>query len=141
MDANRFIKLIEEQADRITDYWLRDVRRHPTTPSYHRLPEEDIRSQAYFIYRNLGLWVGKGRKEEIARYFQQWGHKRRQEGVRISEAVNALILARRHLWLFVDTHTDFGRVLDLYQALDLVNEVILVFDRAIYYTILGYEQP
>ena len=58
---------------------------------------------------------------------------------RLNGVVNALILARRHLWLFVDTHTDFSRAIDLYQALEMVNRVILVFDRAIYYAILGYE--
>ena len=79
-------------------------------------------------------------KEEIAEHYTALGAQRKREGFKASEVIQALIIIRRHLWLKILAEGFIDNVLELNQALALNNRVILFFDRAIHYTIKGYEE-
>jgi hypothetical protein len=68
------------------------------------------------------------------------GAQRREEGFSLAEVIQALIIARRHIWLKVQSEGFLDTILDLNQAMELSNRVVLFFDRAIVYTAVGYEQ-
>jgi hypothetical protein len=52
----------------------------------------------------------------------------------------ALILLKRYLWLEVLSEGFVSSNLELYQVLELNNRVVLYFDRAVYFTIAGYQE-
>ncbi|HOI45215.1 MAG TPA: hypothetical protein PLX50_06355, partial [Candidatus Aminicenantes bacterium] len=58
----------------------------------------------------------------------------------LSEIIQSLCLIRRHLWLKVESEGLIDTALELYQAIDLYNRVMVFFDRALYYAALGYEE-
>ncbi len=68
------------------------------------------------------------------------GRQRHGEGFALSEVLEALILTRRHLWLLVLSEAFLDTALDLQQALDLNARAVLFFDRAMYFTALGFEE-
>jgi hypothetical protein len=68
------------------------------------------------------------------------GGQRRKEGFALSEVISALIVTRRHIWLKVLSDGVLDTALHLNQALELNNRVLLYFDRAIYYSAVGYER-
>ena len=139
--SHKLVSLIESNADKITKAWLREVKERKETPTYARHDEERLYHRAFRVYRHLGEWISRERsKEDVADHYLKLGQRRREQGFALSEVVAALIIARRMLWVHVLTDAFLDTALDLNQALELSNRVVLFFDRATYYVSLGYEQ-
>ncbi|MBA7705855.1 hypothetical protein ES703_114695 [subsurface metagenome] len=135
------MNLIERNADKLSENLTRDLRQHATTPTYHTYDEKELYERAFNVYSNLGKWISRETtKEDIARYYMTLGAQRKKEGFALSEVIQALTIARRHIWLKVQSEGFLDTILDLNQAIELSNRVVLFFDRAIYYTAFGYEQ-
>lgn len=138
--SRRLVNLIESHADELSRNLLLDLKRHVSTPTYHKYDKRELYERAFNVYSHLGKWISQETsKEEIAKHYTALGKKRRREGFALSEVIQALIMTRRHLWLKVMEEGFLDTMLDLNQALELSNRVILFFDRAIYYTAAGYE--
>lgn len=138
--SRKLIELIEKDADRLTKCWLADVRKHPDTITYHRFDEKMLYERAHKVYSQIGKWVSRETsKEDIARFYTALGKERREEGFPLAEVVYALQLTKRHLWLKVLSDGMLDSAMDLIKALELNNRVVLFFDRAIFYTTVGYE--
>lgn len=139
MLTRRFIKMIETRADKVAKLWLKEVKQSKYTPTYHHFPEELLFERAMAVYERLGYWLSpETKKEEIRHFYMNLGHRRFQEGFRLEEVVMAIILLKRYLWLEVMSEGLTSTNLELYQALELNNQVVLYFDRAIYYTTVGF---
>jgi hypothetical protein len=139
--SRKLVEMIERDAGALAKKWLEDVRRRPETPTYHTFDPDELYRRAHLVYSQLGKWVSyETSKEEIATHYNALGAQRRKEGFALSEVVHALIITRRYIWLKVLADGFLETALELHQGLDLVNRVILFFDRAIYYTAKGYEK-
>lgn len=137
----RLVKLIESHADELSRNLLRDLRKRDSTSTFHTYDEKEIYERAFNVYSHLGKWISRETtKEEIAKRYTALGAKRRKEGFALSEIIQALIMTRRHLWLKVLAEGFLDTALDLNQALDLNNRVMLFFDRAIFYIAVGYQR-
>ena len=138
--SDKLIKLIERDADQLTKNWLSNVQNHPTTPTYHTYDKEKLYERAFRVYSQLGKWISRETsKEDIEKYYTAIGKQRRKEGFALSEVIQALIITRRHVWLKVLSEGFLDTVLDHHQALELNNRVVLFFERAIFFTSVGYE--
>ena len=139
--SDKLIKLIERDADQLTNNWLSNVQNHPTTPTYHTYDQNKLYQRAFRVYSQLGKWISRETsKEDIEKYYTALGKQRCKEGFALSEVIQALIITRRHVWLKVLSEGLLDTVLDHHQALELNNRVVLYFDRAIFFTSLGYEK-
>jgi hypothetical protein len=139
--SSRLVELIENHAEEITKTLIVDVRQHSGTPTYHTYDEKELFDRAFRVYSHLGEWISREKsKEEVAQHYKALGAQRREEGFALAEVIQALIMARRHIWLKIMSEGVVTTVLDMNQAMELNNRVVLFFDRAIYYTSLGYEQ-
>ena len=139
--SDKLIKLIERDADQLTNNWLNNVQNHPTTPTYHAYDKKKLYQRAFRVYSQLGKWISRETsKEDIEKYYTTLGKQRSKEGFALSEVIQALIITRRHVWLKVLSEGLLDTVLDHHQALELNNRVVLYFDRAIFFTSLGYEK-
>ena len=140
--SHKLVALIESNADKITKAWLKEVKDRKETPTYAQHDEERLYHRAFRVYRHLGEWISRERsKEEIARHYLDLGRRRKRQGFALSEVVAALIIARRMLWVHVLTDAFLETALEMNQALELSNRVVLFFDRATYYASRGYEEP
>ncbi|MFC2160889.1 hypothetical protein ACFLRW_04110 [Acidobacteriota bacterium] len=137
--SRRLVNLIENDAEHMTLKWLEDVKMRIKTPTYHTFNEKDLFNTAYKVYKNLGKWISwETTKDHIAAEYMAHGARRRDQEFELSEVVQALILMRRHLWQKVLDDGLLDTALDMYQAMDLNRQVVRYFDRAIYFTIVGY---
>jgi len=133
------VGLIENNADELTKKWMRIVRSHPDTPTYHQYPENKLYDRAFSVYSQLGKALSsETTKEEIKKQYMSLGAQRRIEGFKLSELVQALIITRRVLWLKIQSDGLLNSAMDLTLALELSNHVILFFDRAIFFATKGY---
>jgi hypothetical protein len=134
------VDLVEHNADTLTKRWLADVKKHPGTTTYHTFDEKKLYKRAFSVYSQFDKWMSnETSKEDIKKIFMALGKRRREEGFALSEVIQALTITRRHLWLLVRSEGLMDTALDLYQAIDLINRSVLFFDRAIYFTAVGYE--
>jgi len=56
------------------------------------------------------------------------------------EAVYALIMMRRYVWLYAETSDLFNTTSDMYMVLQSTNRILLLFDYAVYIVIDKYEK-
>jgi len=139
--SEKLVTLIEQNADSLTKEWLEDIRKHPDTPMYQKFNPTELYRRCYTVYSQLGKWLShETPKQEIADYYIPLGKQRRKEGFSLSEVIQALIMIRRRLWLRVISEGLLDTALELHRAMELNNRVVLYFDRAIFFTAVGYEK-
>ena len=142
MISQKLVQLVEDNAERIAQKWCGVVKSHPATPAYHSLSERECLYQAKSIYLRLGhLLDYETPREELNQYLVGFAEKRLDESLPLPDVIYALILMRRHLWLFAEQEA-MGEydALGLHKALEFNNRVILIFDRAIHIVIQRYEK-
>ena len=137
--ASRLIKIIEKNSDVIADRWVEDVITLPYTRSYWNIPHDVLHERAESVCSRMGYYLGRRLpKERLASFYRKMGKARRSEGHPVEDVIMALFLLKRNIWLFVLQEGLLTTNLELYQALELNNRVVLYFDRAIYYVAQGY---
>jgi hypothetical protein len=141
MLSQKFVELIEKNADSIAKEWLKDVTHNAYTPTYHTFDPDRLYERAFSMYKWLGEWLSiQTGKEKTAEYYKKYGKDRFLEGFPLQELIYSFILFRRHLWLFI-LHAGFlDTAYELLRGMELNNRVILFFDRALYNMVLGYQE-
>lgn len=134
------VKMIEEHAEQITEALLKDIHTNPKTISYQQFPAEEIRSRAYNVYKNLGDWVMDTEGEKTQQSYMALGRQRFEENIPLSQVVFALTLSKNHLFKYVKMFGLVGTALELHRELELYRLVTEFYDKAIYYTVRGYEE-
>ncbi len=139
--ASNLIRIIEKNSSVIADRWVDDVTTLPYTRSYWNVPLEELHERADSVCSRIGYFLGRRLpREKLAAFYMRMGESRRADGYGVEEVVMALMLLKRHIWLFVLQEGFLTTSLELYQALELNNRVVLYFDRAIYYVAKSYSE-
>jgi hypothetical protein len=140
LPTKRLVDLIERNADALSKAWLKDIQGREDMPTYQADDPDVLYDRVYRVYSQLGRWISKQTtKQDIGAHYTVLGAERFREGFRLSEVVQALTLTRRHLWLKILFEGLLDTALDLHGAMELNNSVVLFFDRAILYSVQGYE--
>ena len=138
--ATKLIEITEQGADRIALQWLKDVRANPKTPAYHNFSDEKALSHAVAFYRNFrSLFITEKPFDAAQKFFTKYADERYSEGIPLHEAVYALILMRRHIWLFAEFQTLFVSTVEHQQAAESLTRTLLLFDYATYVIAERYE--
>jgi hypothetical protein len=136
----RLIRLIETEAGELAKELVKTLREHPYTPSFHSYTAEELYERGFNLYHNLGAWLSrKSEREDLVKYYEALGAQRCEEGFPLWEVLHALNLTRRVLWKKIEEQGLLDTAEDFIQAMELHNQVLLFFDRAIMYTAKGYE--
>jgi hypothetical protein len=131
--------MIEDHAEELTRGVLRDLAVNPKTPAYHQLSHDELHKRVYDVYHNLGRWLGERSDGAVEASYSGLGRLRHSEGVPISEVVQALILIKDHLRGYIRTAGLSDSAVELYQEEELHLMISHFFDKAVYYTVRGYE--
>ena len=131
--VNKLIDTTRYNSEEISKQWSRAISTNPRTPSYHAIPEEDLVAQAVDFYRNLrAIYYSEKPYEEVMNFFTHYAEERCREGIPLHESIYALIMMRRHLWLYADFQKPFLTGLDKEHAVEAINRTIRIFDHGIY---------
>jgi len=138
--STRLIELIESKAPLLGARWSKVVLEHPLTPSYAQLSEEELARRAMNVYSSLGHWLDQriSREEAKDRYFSL-GRRRCAEGFDLLELVVALALEKSILMEVLEEESLFSDALQMHGVFELMSIMMDFFDRALVYTIQGYE--
>ena len=142
MIYSKLIQLIENNAQELTKRLCKDLLSREETKNYKKLSEDVVCERVFDVYSKLDKWLSKEKQDsgEVRKYYTALGKKRFKEGIPLHEVDMALMLIKRHLWLYVREKHFFDSTYECYQALEMNNKVVLFFDRAIYFTTIGYEE-
>ena len=131
--AIKYVELAEQHAEKMAKRWAMEIQNNARTKKYKELEEERIVNQGIKFYKNFSKMFADEKISEVAlKYFRDYAHDSYSLGIPMSEAVYALILLRRHIWLYAEFQTIFSFGIDQRQALDTLSRTILLFDYAAY---------
>jgi hypothetical protein len=151
MIAARLVELIEIHANRLTSDVAHDLVTSERTRGFRAVPPQDIEQRIYEIVHHLGNWIGDPRSERVQAEFKEWGRRRFDQGILLSEIVYALIVLKEHMRRYIVDHglvdsafpridNDYVLPMHLHSLQELNSRVSQFFDEAIYWLTLGYEE-
>ena len=131
--ADRLINVLENHRREIARQWCNAVRKNPRTPSFHNLPEEELLKKAGYFYKKLiQMYFSERPYTEVRKYFATYAEVSHREKLPLHETIYALIMMRRHMWLYADFQAPFLSAMDNRQAVETINKTIRIFDHGIY---------
>jgi hypothetical protein len=140
MIALRLVRLIEVNADSLSESLLQKFRSSAHTRHMLRVPEDELRDRSVEIYRNLSDWLLHKTGAEIERRYRAVGERRARQGVPLADLIWAILITKEHLWGFLEQEGFLLGPLEIYGELELFRLLGQFYDRAVCYTIEGYQQ-
>ncbi len=134
------IRMIETHAEDLTREVLNDLGSNPRTPSFQRLSRDETHGRLYDLYHNLGRWLGEQSDAVVQAAYAPLGRTRHAEGIPLSEAIYATILVKEHLRNYIRRAAAVDSAVELYQEAELNLMIGHFFDKALYFTVKGYEE-
>lgn len=140
MLAARLVAKIERHAVELTRRVVHELQTNTRTPSYHRLDPQENYARVFNVVSNLGAWLDRKSDAATESAYRTLGTKRFREGIPLGGVVYALMLTERVLRSFIQTEGWANSALELHQQVELYNLIDDFFGRAIYFTVLSYEE-
>ncbi|HPN87449.1 MAG TPA: hypothetical protein PKV11_10310 [Smithella sp.] len=138
--AIKYLELAEKHAEKIAARWLKDVKNNSRTPTYKSLNEAEITNQCVRFYQTFSkMFLDEKITDDSLRYFRSYAEESHTMGIPAKETLYALILMRRHIWLYAEFQAIFTSGIDQRQTLDTLGRTILLFDYACYEVTKEYQ--
>jgi len=150
MISAKLIELIEIHATHLTHDVARDLVTNDRTRRFRAIPLDDLEQRIFRILHHLGNWIGDPRSERVHTEFAEWGSRRFDQGVPLSEIVFAIIVVKHHLRQYISDNglvdasfprgeADYVLPIHLHSLQELNVRVGEFFDEALYHLARGYE--
>ena len=151
MIAAKLVELIEIHAGQLTSDVADDLATNERTRGFAAVRRQDLEMRIFQILNHLGNWIGEPGSVTVQAEFAEWGRRRFDEGIPLSELVYAVIVLKDHLRRYISDNglvdasfprveTDYVLPLHLHSLQELNIRVSHFFDEAVYYLARGYEQ-
>ena len=139
--TRRLVNVILKNKEEIINQWLEDVAVNPSTVEYHRVESRTLYNICDKILSQITLWLGGLHDvNRIKDFYTKLGREREKTDFKISEALSALSLIRKHIWTFALAQDALQKNLDLYMTFELQRRMTIFFDLATFYLTRGYEE-
>ena len=150
MISSKLIELIEIHAPRLTSDVVRDLTTNPRTPGFRSVPTGELEGRVFQIFHHLGDWIGNPKAQRVQLEFEQWGSRRFDQGINLSEIICAVIILKQHLRQYIRDHGlvdaafpsvegEYILPLHLHSLQELNVRVGEFFDEALYQLARGFE--
>ncbi len=137
--SDELINAIESAASQIVSLWISDISTNPSTKGYHEQDQEELSSKALYIIDQLGSWLKGGKSEgELKQFYLDLGMQRKRERIEVEEVTSSLSILKKHIFRYTSMAGVWHRPVDLYRVLELGERLVYFFDRAAYYTLMGF---
>ena len=150
MIAAKLVELIEVHAPHLTGDITADLVTNERTRGFRTVPPLDLEQRLFEILNHLGDWIGDPRSKMVQAEFTDWGRRRFDQGISLSELIYAVIIIKQHLSRYISDNglvdaafprieSDYILPLHLHSLQDLNARVGRFFDEALYDLACGYE--
>jgi hypothetical protein len=139
--ADKLLNFAEQHATDIAKQWQKALMTNSRTVAYRKVREFKLVNQGELFFKNLKkLYFEQDAFDVVSAFFTKWAEEQFYENIPLDEAVYALIMLRRQLWLYAEFHSLFQSALDQYQAADSINRTVLLTDYGTIAVIKKYQQ-
>jgi hypothetical protein len=133
VESIKLLDVLEANLDEIAAHWAADVKKNKRTVHYRDIPDEKLVLQAVKFYSQLrNLLIAPNRLEKAQEFFMHYARICYENGIPLHEAIYALNMMRRHMWLYAEFQAIFINALEHNQAIDSVMRIMLLVDHAVY---------
>jgi hypothetical protein len=139
MLAMRLVRLIEAHADRLSRSLAHRLEHDPHCADLRKVPREELKFRSYEIYCHLSEWLLSKTEHEVERAYTEIGARRAQQEVAFSHLLYAMAATKEVLWTFLQDEGVVTRPVELFAEMELYRLLDQFFDKALYYTAIGYE--
>jgi hypothetical protein len=136
----RLVRLIETHSDTLASSLLDRVQNSEATPDYRKVPPEELKARVAEIYRHLGDWLMHKDELELEQRYLRIGARRAHQRVPFSQVAWVIVLTKDNLLGFLQTESTPDRPVEVFGELEMLQLLDHFFDRAIYYSAVGYEK-
>lgn len=139
MFAQRLIHHIQEHAEPLAAGLMRKLRQSAACDDLLSLvPDNELRHRAFEIYRHVADWALIKTESEIEERYIGLGARRARQQVPFCQMLYAIQATKEHLWEFL-RREGLLEPTELIGELDLLYSLERFFDRAVYFSALGYD--
>jgi hypothetical protein len=150
MISVKLIELIENHATELSNDTARDLMTNPRTPGFRAVPQRELEERLFQIFHHLGDWIGDPGNLRVRTEFEEWGNRRFDQGLTLSQVVYAIIVIKQHLRHYIADHglvdasfprveSDYVLPMHLHSLQELNTRVGQFFDEALYHLARGFE--
>lgn len=137
--SDKLVDLVQENAEIISRRWLEDIRTNRSAPGYHALDQDVLFSRVHGVLSRFHRWLGGYHTDrDVKLFYMTLGKERKREGIKLHEVLSALSLTRKYIWEFALSSGVWTEPIDIYMVLELEERLVVFFDKATFYTALGY---
>ena len=136
----KLVHLIEKHSEELALGLTRELRNSERTADFKKIPPEELHLAAVEVYRNLEEWLLEKKEDDVAKRWTAIAARRAAQGVRVRQLVWALVISRNHLWHFLQRQCFVQNILEVFGELEILQLLDQFYDRALYYSLLGYEE-
>jgi hypothetical protein len=139
--ATKYVELMDRRGEELAKRWYKDAKANPKTPSFQKLPEDKVIAHAVNFYQNFSkMFTSEKPEKDALKFFENYAARNFNRGIPLDEAIYALILMRRHIWLFADFQDVFMRSADKRLEVETLSRTILIFGYAEYEIAKRYQE-
>jgi len=141
--ADRLIDMCVRDSELIAEHWYKALIGNPRTHSYNSIPKATCLRHAVSFFKNLGnMYLAESAYKAVEEYLDITGFAEDQfaRGIPLEEAIYALVLMRREIWLQSERQSLFNIPEDMYELVLGINRILLLFDYATYILISKYRE-
>ena len=139
--ADKLLEVSERHADRIAEQWCKAIKSTPRAPWFQSMKHVDCTGFALNFYKNFrNVYFDEKPYRVLEKFFSSYAEESFRMGIPLEEAIYALIMMRRHLWLYADFQALFVTALDAHRAVETLNRTIRVFDQGVYVIVRRYRE-
>ncbi len=136
----RLVRLIETHSEALASCLLNRVEASELTPCFKKnVPPDQLRERVYEIYRHLGEWLLAKDELRLEHRYMQIGAERVRQHVPLSEVIWVIVLTKENLWEFIKKESVLERPVEVFGELEMLQLLEQFFDRAIYFSAVGYQ--
>ena len=138
--AYRLVRLIETHSDGLARSLQERYRNDNRCSSYANVPQSELQSKVYEVYRHLGEWLMAKTEADVEQRYLAIGAERAEQGVPASQVVWMICLVRENLWDYLQKYAELDKPEEIFGEVELLELLDQFFNRAIYYAVLGHER-
>jgi predicted RND superfamily exporter protein len=139
--TKRLLNVILKNKEKIIYQWMEEMTTSTTTVEYHIIESRTLYNICDKVLSQITLWLGGLHDvNRIKNFYTKLGRERKKEDFKISEALSALSLIRKHIWTFALAQDALQKKLELYMTFELQRRMTIFFDLATFYLTRGYEE-
>jgi hypothetical protein len=131
--TDKLLNMCHIYAANIALAWCKSLKSNPRTTSFCTITDNVCVIEATLFYERLrDILFDRDCFAMVQKNFDRFAELMYDRGIPLHEALYALVLMKRHIWLYAEFQALFNTGLDMYQAVESINRTVLLFDYATY---------